>query len=49
MQVGSKVRVLTPFDETFNQEYVVIDIVDNTYFLEGLKGGFDIKYLEEVL
>jgi hypothetical protein len=49
MQIGSKVRVLPPFAETFNQEYIIVSITDSTYFLEGIEGGFDISYLEEVL
>jgi hypothetical protein len=47
MQVGDKVRVLPPFD-SFNGEYIIAYFDGETYFLEGIIGGFAPKYLEKV-
>lgn len=52
MQTGSNVKVLYPFNETYSEIYTVSDIqvysTGTVYILEGI-GGFDEKYLEEVL
>lgn len=46
MQVGDSVRVKYPFNTTFNGVYKIVSIESDTYFLEGIEGGFDIQYLE---
>ena len=48
MQIGTIVKILEPFHTTFTEEYVIIDIVDEVYYLDGIEGGFDIAYLKEV-
>lgn len=51
MQVGDVVTVNAPFDTAFPDVYTVerIEEVGDgsvVYFLEGIEGAFDIKYLE---
>ncbi|MDD2505501.1 MAG: hypothetical protein PHF21_04465 [Bacilli bacterium] len=48
MQLGDKVKVLYPFDTTYSDIYTIVLIQGNTYFLDGIDGGFDISYLEVV-
>lgn len=48
MKVGDKVRVKHPFNTTFDGVYSIILIEESTYFLDGIYGGFDAKYLEAV-
>ena len=48
MQIGTIVKILEPFHATFTEEYVIIDIVDEVYYLDGIEGGFGIIYLKEV-
>ena len=48
MIVGSKVGVKYPFNTTYSGIYIIVAIEGNTYFLEGIEGGFDISYLEVV-
>lgn len=52
MGVGTIVRVLYPFAESFPDEYVISEAIDDgentTYILEGA-GGFDVSYLEPVV
>ena len=48
MKVGDKVRVLYPFNTTFDGVYGIVLIEGSTYFLEGIEGGFDALYLEAV-
>lgn len=52
--IGDSVRVLHPFDEPYSGVYVVerIELVDGdvpadpVYFLAGIDGGFDHRWLE---
>lgn len=48
MQIGTIVKIIEPFYTTFTEEYVIINIVDEVYYLDGIEGGFDITYLKEV-
>ena len=48
MCVGDKVRVLYPFNTTFDGVYSILSIDGSAYFLEGIEGGFDAIYLEAV-
>lgn len=53
MKIGSRVRVMPPFDSTFKDIYVVssIETSDDGYtvfFLDGVNGGFCADYIEEV-
>ena len=48
MQVGDLVRVLPPFQATYDGEYTIASIEDDTYFLDGVDGGFCADYLEAV-
>lgn len=48
MQVGDKVRVKHPFNTTFDGVYTIVSIEGNTYFLDGIEGGFDASYLEVI-
>lgn len=48
MKIGDTVRVLSPFGVSLNSEYKIINIVDNVYFLEGIEGGFDSKFMEVI-
>lgn len=47
MKVGDVVRVLPPFN-SFDMEYVIILVDGDTYFLDGIDGGFCTDYLEVV-
>ena len=46
MNVGDNVSVKYPFNTTFDGVYTILAIVDDTYFLEGIEGGFSDVYLE---
>jgi hypothetical protein len=46
MIVGSAVRVLAPFSESYSATYVIESIQDGQYKLSGIDGLFDIRYLE---
>lgn len=48
MQVGDLVRVLPPFESTYDGEYTIVSFDGDTYFLDGVEGGFCADYLEEV-
>lgn len=49
IEIGSTVRVKSPFDETFDGEYLVVEInTDGVFFLEGIEAGFAADYLEPV-
>ena len=53
MEVGAKVRVLSPFNDAFPNEYEIEDVdafVDGgpVYYLNGIEGAFDAKFLEVV-
>lgn len=53
MEVGLKVRVLTPFDVAFPDEYIIVSadsLVEGgpVYYLNGIDGAFDAKFLEVV-
>lgn len=48
MQVGSTVKVLSPFGDTYNGTYTIVSIDGDVYFLDGIDGGFCIDYLEVV-
>ncbi len=48
MQVGSIVKVLPPFGDTYNGTYTIVAIDGDTYFLDGIDGGFCADYLEVV-
>ncbi len=47
IQLGSIVRVLPPFKDTYPDTYEVTELLPEVYIL-GELGGFDIKYLELV-
>jgi hypothetical protein len=52
-EIGELVRVLAPFNESFPDQYLVVDVVtsdDDTiaHYLEGIAGAFDHLYLELV-
>lgn len=51
MEVGDFVTVKTPFDVAFPGIYVIdrVEVVEDgntVYYLNGIEGAFDIKYLE---
>lgn len=48
MKVGDMVRVKYPLNTTFDGVYSIVLIEGNTYFLDGIEGGFDAIYLEAV-
>lgn len=52
MNIGDKVRVLAPFDETCSGEYEITEHVQHgdgrEAFILGDLGGFDPKYLGAV-
>ena len=49
MNIGDNVRILEPFNISFPETYVIVNIDDNNVvFLENIEGGFDGKYLEKV-
>ena len=53
MQVGSTVRVLAPFNDAFPNDYEIVAVdtfVDGgpVYYLNGIEGAFDAKFLEVV-
>jgi hypothetical protein len=48
VKIGTKVRVLPPFNHTFSGEYVIEAVVDGQYKLTGIEGLFVAVYLEEV-
>ena len=47
MKVGDIVRVLPPFN-SYSGEYAIVFIDGDTYFLDGIDGGFCAEYLEAV-
>lgn len=48
MNIGDKVKIKYPFDTTYSDIYTIVSIQENTYFLDGIVGGFDISYLEAI-
>lgn len=51
MDVGTIVRILFPFAESFPDEYVITEVLateDATTYILGDLGGFDASYLEPV-
>lgn len=51
-EVGSIVRVLAPFSESFPGEYEITEVVHgedgSVAYILGEHGGFDARYLEAV-
>ena len=48
MQVGDKIKILPPFDISYPNEYIIIEIVEDVYFVEGIEGGFCIDYIRSI-
>jgi len=48
MNIGDKVKVLPPFDISYSDIYIITTIENETYFLEGIEGGFCSIYLEVI-
>lgn len=52
MEVGDVVTVKAPFDTAFPDSYAIVRVEEVgedkslVYFLDGIEGAFDIKYLE---
>lgn len=50
MEVGAQVRVLSPFNDAFPNDYEIVAVdtfVDGgpVYYLNGIEGAFDAKFL----
>ena len=51
--IGSTVRILPPFDAAYPGEYLVVrtELTEDgvtAYFVEGIEGGFDARFLEVI-